>query len=314
MTTTLTATTTPATGTPRGPRGLVWAVLRVHRTALVFWGLTLTAATAGLIWMHTIADDARRGNVPCAEPAHDGLPSCASVEAITVDGLYSDGIALVTTALCYVILPVAAWAGGALIGRELESGTARLAWTQSVTPARWLAAKLAVPAALLTAGTGAVLLLNLWARTDDNPNLVGDWYGPDQFSGIGPVAVAYALAGLALGTLAGLLLRRTLPAAGVGFAAALLLHTVLERYREDLWPTVTRSEKGEFELPRSAWQQDGDITWGRHPGEGTPLSTSATFHPQSHFWPLQYVETGIVLVVAAAATLAAFRLLRRRMP
>lgn len=314
MTTALTAATAPATRIPRGPSGLVWAVLRVHRTALVFWGLALTAATACLAWMYAIADDARRGNVPCAEPAQDGYPSCASVEAITIDGFYSEGIALVTTALCYVIFPVAAWAGGSLIGRELENGTAQLAWTQSVTPTRWLAAKLAVPAALLTAGTGAVLLLNIWARTDDNPNLVGDWYGPDQFAGIGPVAVAYALAGLALGTLAGLLLRRALPAAGAGFTAALLLHIVLERYREHLWPTVTRSEQGEFELPRSAWQQGWDITWGRHPGEGTPLSTSATFHPRSHFWPLQLVETGLLLGVAALATAAAFWLLRRRTP
>ncbi|WP_369170376.1 hypothetical protein AB5J49_22230 [Streptomyces sp. R28] len=303
MTTALTAVTAPAARTRRGPSGLVWAVLRVHRTALIFWGLSLTAATAGLIWLYAIADDARRGNVPCAEPAHDGLPSCASVEAITADDLYSNGIALVTTALCYVILPVAAWAGGALIGRELENGTARLAWTQSVSPTRWLAAKLAVPAVLLTAGTGTVLLLNIWARTDDNPNLVGDWYGPDQFAGIGPVAVAYALAGLALGALAGLLLGRALPAAGVGFGAALLLHTVLERYRGDLWPKVIRADAGGFELPRSVWQ----MSW-----PGPTRATRATYHPQSHFWPLQYVETGILLAVAAVATLAAFRLLRRR--
>jgi len=36
------------------------------------------------------------------------------------------------------------------------------------------------------------------------------------------------------------------------------------------------------------------------------------YHPASHFWPLQLVETGIVLALAAAAVLAAFRLLRRR--
>jgi hypothetical protein len=35
-------------------------------------------------------------------------------------------------------------------------------------------------------------------------------------------------------------------------------------------------------------------------------------HPASHFWPLQLVETGIVLAVAALATAAAFALLRRR--
>ena len=312
--TTLSVTAAPATRVPRGPRGLVWVVLRTHRTALIFWSLALIAATAVLVWMYAIGDEARPAYGGCAEPPTDGLPSCAAIDAITADDIYANGIALVTTALSYVIFPVAAWAGGALTGRELESGTARLAWSQSVTPVRWLATKLAVPAALLTAGTVAVLLLNIWARGDDNPNLVGDWYGPDQFAGTGPVAVAYALAGLALGALAGLLLRRALPAAGVGLAAALLLYNTLDLYRDKLWPTVTRTEKGEFELPRSAWQVHWDATWGRYPGEETPLSTSATYHPQSHFWPLQYVETGILLAVAAAATAAAFWVLRRRTP
>ncbi|MEV7190656.1 hypothetical protein AB0N81_02450 [Streptomyces sp. NPDC093510] len=35
------------------------------------------------------------------------------------------------------------------------------------------------------------------------------------------------------------------------------------------------------------------------------------FHPSSRFWPLQLVETGLLLVLAAAVTYAAFRLLRR---
>jgi hypothetical protein len=309
MTTALAATAKSPTRVARGPRGLIWAVSRAHRTALVFWGLALAAATAFLIWMYAIADDARRGNVACSEPARGGYPSCASVEAITVDDLYSDGIGLITAALSYVIFPVAAWAGGALIGRELENGTAQLAWTQSVTPTRWLAAKLAVPAALLTAGTGGIVLLNIWARGDDDPNLVGDWYYPDVFIGTGLTAVAYPLAGLALGALAGLLWRRTLPAAGVGLVAALVLYNVLERSREALWPTVTRSGPEGFELGRSAWQ----LAWDRT-GEEDAVTAHATFHPQSHFWPLQYVETGILLAVAAAATVAAFAVLRRRTP
>ncbi|NUS28437.1 MAG: ABC transporter permease, partial [Streptomyces sp.] len=38
----------------------------------------------------------------------------------------------------------------------------------------------------------------------------------------------------------------------------------------------------------------------------------AEYHPASHFWPLQLIETGILLAVAAAATIAAFLMLRRR--
>ncbi|WP_328426579.1 hypothetical protein [Streptomyces sp. NBC_00443] len=309
MTTALTATTAPADRTPRGPRGLVWTVLRVHRTALVFWALALLGATAVLIWMYAIGDEARKGDVPCATPAREGYPGCASVESITVDDVYISWIGLVANALTYAIWPVAAWAGGALIGRELESGTARLAWSQSVTPTRWLAAKLAVPAVLLAAGTGGLVLLNNWARGDGDPDLVGDWYNADAFVGTGPATVGYTLAGLALGALAGLLLRRALAGAGVGLLAALVLCGVLERFREDLWPAVTRTATGRLEMPRSALVTGRDertMDGVRH--------IRVTYHPESHYWPIQYVETGILLAVAAAATLAAFWLLRRRTP
>ncbi|MFJ7338357.1 hypothetical protein ACIQUU_34635 [Streptomyces sp. NPDC101116] len=299
----------PATrpGPHRG--GLLRAVARTHRTALVLSLAALAAATAALILLHALGDEARAGMSACATPPTDRLPSCAAVEAISADETYANGIAVLATALSWVMFPVAAWAGGALVGRELESGTAGLAWTQSVGPLRWLAVKLAAPAALLTAGTGTLVLLNRWARGDGDPDLVGDWYYPDAFVSTGPVAVAYALAGLALGALAGLVWRRALPATGVALAAALLVHSLLERHREDLWPAVTRTEAGTLELPRSAFQ----VAWQDAPRHGVTL-TRATFHPESHFWPLQYVETGLLLAVAAAATAAAFLVLSRRLP
>ncbi|MFJ4282878.1 hypothetical protein [Streptomyces massasporeus] len=304
----MTALATAAASGTR-PGGVLRAVGRTHRTALVLSLVALAAAAVALIWLHSFGDEARAGVSACATPPTDGLPSCAAVDAITADGTYRDGMSALATALSWVMFPVAAWAGGALIGRELENGTAQLAWTQSVTPARWLAVKLAAPAALLTAGTGGLLLLNDWARGDGDPDLVGDWYYPDAFVSTGPVAVAYALAGLALGALAGLVWRRALPAAGVALAASLLLHGVLERYRENLWPTVTRTAAGTLELPRSAFQ----VTWPDPTRHGARLS-SVTFHPESHFWPLQLVETGLLLAVAGTATAAAFLLLARRLP
>ncbi|MEV5434891.1 hypothetical protein AB0K80_02485 [Streptomyces sp. NPDC052682] len=316
--TALAATAAPAPRRTPEARGLLRAVLRLHRTALTLWGLALAAGAAGLLWLHSLGDEARRGVAACATPPTGRLRSCAAVEAIIADTTYANGLALVTTALSYVILPVAAWAGAALVGRELEQGTAQLAWTQSVSPARWLAAKLAVPAALLSAGTGGLVLLTVWARGDGDPDLVGDWYQPDVFVGTGPTAVAHALAGLALGALAGLLWRRALPAAAAACAAVLLLCTLLERCRADLWPPVTRTGTGDPDLPRSAFQvswdtTSEDVTWDNALGHGSGRTT-ATFHPPSHFWPLQYVETGILLAVAAAATAGAFLLLRRRTP
>ncbi|MEV0173009.1 hypothetical protein AB0I00_18065 [Streptomyces sp. NPDC050803] len=296
--TAVTAAAVPTARTAPRPRGLLWAVLRLHRAALVLWGLALAAVTAYLIYLASLTDEAARGLSACADPATDRLPSCASVDAITADQTYSEGIGLVTGVIAYLMFPVAAWAGAALIGRELENGTARLAWTQSVTPVRWLAVKLAVPAVLLAVGTSAAVLLHVWARGNDDPNLVNEWYFPDSFVGTGPTAVAYALAGLALGALAGMLLGRALPAAGTAVLACLALYNLLEAHREDLWSTVTRDKAG-WEIPRSAMQVSS-------------TQTEVTLHPQSHFWPLQYVESGLLLGITAVAVAACFFLLRRR--
>ncbi|GGY28389.1 hypothetical protein [Streptomyces djakartensis] len=305
----LASAATPLTRPAPRPGGLLRTVARTHRPALVLSALALAATTVALVWLHGLGGEARAGDSACATPPTDRLPSCAAVEAITADETYANGLAVIATVLSYAVFPVAAWAGGALIGRELENGTAQLAWTQSVGPARWLAAKLAVPAALLTAGTSGTVLLNVWARGDGDPDLAGDWYYPDVFVSTGPVAVAYPLAGLAFGALAGLVWRRALPAAGMGLAASLLLHTLLERHREELWPAVTRVAAGSIELPRSAFQ----VSWDTATPNGVHI-TRATFHPQSHYWPLQYVETGLLLAVAAAATATAFALLARRLP
>ncbi|MEW2397887.1 hypothetical protein [Streptomyces sp. NPDC046862] len=290
----------PSSRAPRGPRGLLWTVLRLHRTALILWALASAAIAGYLIRLHALGDEARAGMSVCGSPG-TGLPLCSTVNAITADMTYTGGMSLMATAVTYLVFPVAAWAGASLIGRELETGTAELAWTQSVTPTRWLAAKLAVPAVLIASGTGVLVLLHDWARLDGDPNLTGDWYYPDVFLATGPAAVAYALAGLALGALAGMLTRRALPAAGLGFSASLVLYLVLDHYREDLRPVVTRMNPVTPELPRSAWQTDSELG-----------SLTTTFHPQSHRWPLHLMETGIVLAVAVTATVAAFALLRDR--
>ncbi|MFF6999463.1 hypothetical protein ACFY93_31615 [Streptomyces sp. NPDC008313] len=322
----------PRLPAPVRPSGPTWAVLRLHRTALVLWGLALLAAVVALVWMYAIGDEARRGTAACGYPSTT-LPGCTAREAITADETYSATLAFVGTALSYLILPVAAWAGGALVAHELESGTARLAWTQAMTPTRWLASRLALPAALLTAGTTAVVLLVVRAQQDGDPNLVGDWYAPDVFVSTGPVAVAHVLAGLALGALAGLLTRRTLTGAGLALAAALLLHNALEWFRASLWPATTVTGPHALDLPRSVQQlENGAVTAGgerigddmacvgsdsaadlRRCKARTGLTDFwATYHPKSDFWPLQLTETAVVLGVAALATAAAFTLLRRR--
>ncbi|MFJ7338356.1 ABC transporter permease [Streptomyces sp. NPDC101116] len=321
---------TPAVPGRSPSRGLVLAMLRLHRSALLFWlGLVVVAAGALLWAMGPGADaawteyadtgcDLSRPNLGC------DIPGPASSR-------YQTAVAVGTGLVRLLPLLIGAWAGGALIGRELENGTAQLAWTQSVGPLRWLTAKLAVPALLLVAGTLTLTLLHrmLWSSDRAPLGVMGwrAWYDDGTFEINGTIAAAQALAALALGVLVGLLLRRTLPALGVAVLAVVSLVYVIDELRPHLWPvkTVVRGLDEGTAGSDSMIVETGALSasGARVPipacsGEpGCEARTGIThyyadYHPASHFWPLQLMETGLLLTVAALAAATAFVLLRRR--
>lgn len=99
--------------------------------------------------------------------------------------------------------------GAPLVARELETGTYRLAWTQSVTRTRWLAMKVAV---ILVASMAVAGLLSLMSTLWNSPHDKVELNAFSTFDARDIVPIGYAAFGLALGVTAGLLIRRTLPA------------------------------------------------------------------------------------------------------
>jgi hypothetical protein len=115
--------------------------------------------------------------------------------------------------------------GAPLIAREVEAGTYRLAWTQSVTRARWIATRLTL-VTLVTAVLVGLLTtaVTWWQRPLDLVN------GPlwNHFEQRDVVPVAFAVFAVALGALLGAFVRRTLVAmagAIVGYFGVLYLVT-----------------------------------------------------------------------------------------
>ncbi|WDF39320.1 ABC transporter permease [Streptomyces sp. T12] len=320
---------TAATPT-RGPRGLLWAMLRLHRSALWFWVMLVAVGAGVLLWAYGPGADAawaelRKAGCDAVSP---GDLTC-DTGAGAAYGRYDAAIALGSGVLALAPFLTAAWAGAALIGRELESGTAQLAWTQSVSPARWLAAKLAVPATLLVSGTLLLTLLHRMVFSADGAlRLAGGsraWYQGATFEANGTLATAYALLGLAVGVLAGLLQRRALAALGTAVVGLAILAAALGALRPYLWPVETLTDKNEYPEYIGMVVGEGALTstGARVPdpicvdnakclAEHDIVGFYRDYHPASHFWPLQLVETGIVLAVAALAVLLAFRLLNRR--
>jgi hypothetical protein len=131
--------------------------------------------------------------------------------------------------------------GAPLIAREFETGTFRLAWTQTVTRKRWLAVKLGVVGLAAMAFGGLVTwMANWWASPLDAVNQ--NRFSVAQFDYHGVAPIGYAAFAFALGATAGVLLRRTVPAMAAtlaGFAVARI--AVTEWVRPNFAPPAHES-------------------------------------------------------------------------
>jgi hypothetical protein len=125
--------------------------------------------------------------------------------------------------------------GAPVVARELETGTAALAWNQSVTRTRWLAVKLIAGALTAMAVTEALSLMQTWwavpisqAVTDGASIGVGQSrFAQLNFASHGITPIGYAAFAFVLGIAAGALIRRTLPAMAVTLAVFAALQVAM---------------------------------------------------------------------------------------
>jgi hypothetical protein len=212
---------------------------------------------------------------------------------------------------------------------ELEQGTDRLAWTQSISRRRWLLTKLGMMVAgLVVASALLTVLLTWWRQPLDD--LQGR-FEENAFSFEGIVPYAYVLLGAARALAAGVVLRRGAAAfafAMGGFFAARFF--VTDRLRPHFMdPLVKRVDPPLNGSLHDAWIIDGPSLVDRNgnppsrglisqcvgPGakpEGGPvplahdcleklgLYTRVEYHPASRFWTFQWIEAALYLGLAAA--------------
>lgn len=109
---------------------------------------------------------------------------------------------------------IGAFWGAPLITREIDAGTLRLAWTQGVTRARWLAVKLGLAGLASVAAAGLLsLMVTWWADPVDGLDPYGmSRLQPAMFGTRGIVPAGYAAFAFVLGVTAGLLIRNTVGA------------------------------------------------------------------------------------------------------
>src|SRR4051794_30201506 len=295
---------------------MIWVGWRQQRTETLITAALLAALAAVLVPTGlTIASafhDA--GLATCVGHAEDGSGSCSA--AIQAFGArfanLSDLLAWATLVPGVIGILLAA-----PFVLQLEQRTHRLDWTQSITRGRWIAGKLGLAIATALVAAAAFTLLITWWRA---PFVRLDGrLGNSIYDSEGTVVAGYALFALGLALAVGAVWRRAVPALFVAFAgyfaARLFVDTWLrERLVSPL--TTTFSAKGSGPDLSRAW------VLSEHPVDakghiiefiGCPRDAGAcrvqpgaidhvqaVYHPASHFWSLQLIETGLFAGVALA--------------
>jgi ABC-type transport system involved in multi-copper enzyme maturation permease subunit len=209
--------------------------------------------------------------------------------------------------------------GGSLIARELEYGTWRLAWSQTVPRTRWLAVQLALVTGGLIVLGAAITAVITWYRAPMDQLTGHLQHNSYDYEGL--VLTAYILCAFGFAVLAGLLIRRSIPAMVVAFIPWLAIRLVVEFvFRPHFMTPVTGQITAN--CLQSAGPPPSGCGYGissvpqitGHIGDWV-LSTNGnlvTYQPSDRFWPFQFIEAGIFVALTAAALGTTIWLLHRR--
>jgi hypothetical protein len=328
--------------------GVTW---RQHRTALAAVAVLLGALAVWLWIAGTSVHHAYTAVTTC-RPA--GSPDCQDLAA-AFNGTW-DNMSIPAVLLQVLPALIGAFVGAPVLGRELETGTFRFAWTQGFGRWRWALAKLVPLALLLAAATCAFGLLVSWCYQpfsgagNQDLGIYGNSALVTVFSLRAVTFPAWTVAAFAVGVLAGMLIRRVVPAivatlvvyAGLAVTAAAFL-------REHYLPPLVTSDQN---VPGTAWTvgqwwtKDGRFAFAGNPpdsllnqcvfpqtgapgkggGGGAPSSVSpyaqclaphgyaqwTSYQPASRFWPFQWIEGGWLLVLSVLLIAVAVWLVQRR--
>jgi hypothetical protein len=326
-------------------RRMAWVIWRQHRIAL---GGAAVALGALAVYVWILGLQLHHAYV-AATTCNPALPSCAD---LVTNFNFMNHVLVGGYTLQLVPPLIGAFIGAPVLARELETGTFRYAWTQGFGRWRWTLAKLVALAVVVTVAAGAISMLFSWyyqpylatghqalALSEESP------FSSALFDLRGVAFAAWTLVAFAIGGLAGLFIRRVVPAIVASLAAyaalALVAANLLRQHY--LTPLVT----SKVNVPSSAWifsqwwTKNGKFAffgWRDAPHDLVqqcvsvpvgPLGKTApstlaqcfaqhgytqltTYQPASRFWAFQWIEGAWLLALAALLIAVTVWLVRRR--
>ena len=322
-------------------RRMAWVTWRQHRAAL--GGVAaLLGVLAVYLWLSGLQLHHAYAAATACRPA--GSYTCQNM-LDDFNNSYGSTSELMAGLLQAVPALIGAFVGAPVLGRELETGTFRYTWTQGFGRRRWALAKLLPLAIVVAAAAGAFSVLFSWyfqpflAEGNQSP------LAPSVFGLRGVAFAAWTLAAFAIGALAGILIRRVVPAiaatlaayTGLALAAGMLLR---QHYLAPLVAGNFFNAPGSAWIVSQWWTRNGQFAFaGYWPpqiiqhqdcppsmfGSGGPslgaleqcftkhgYTQWTSYQPVSRFWPFQWIESGWLLALSVLLIAATAWLVRRR--
>ena len=327
---------------------MVWVTWRQHRFALggaaVFLGaLAVYVWTAGLQLHHAYAT---------ATTCNPTSAACGDlIQRLDTDFNFANHLLVGGYVLQIVPALIGAFVGAPVLARELETGTFRYAWTQGFGRWRWTLAKLVLLAVAVTAAAGAISVLFSWyyqpyLATGNPARSLPELspFSPPLFDLRGVTFAVWTLTAFAIGVLAGVIIRRVVPAIVATLAAytglALVAANLLRPHY--MTPLLSRGTN----VPGSAWTfsqwwaKGGKFafsSWRDAPASllrqcasipkgplGKPSSTTLSscfsqhgytqltrYQPAGRFWAFQWIESSWLLALSAVLIAVTVWMVRR---
>jgi hypothetical protein len=321
----MTAATVPAGRSPRQGRPggavpwrqLMQVTLRQHRAALL-WAIVAGAAVAIAL-------------VATGLQLHSLGPSWLGKTRASVDEPTDFVLVL---QLCPVVAGM--FIGAPLLPREIEHGTAKLAWTQAASRSRWLLAQVLPVAALLALAAVGLGTAFSWWQSPIRPAFAffGPW-SPEYFNLTPLLLPGWAVFGFALGVFFGAVTRRTLAAMAATLVCyGALLYEVAYSWRmhylAPLSRALTLSFSGNTYQAGGYWGPDQPVQMSQSlgfrdgrllPGNYYPpdswlrahhIVMWVSYQPDSRYYPFQLIELGWLTAASVILIAATIYLTRRR--
>lgn len=312
---------------------MMWLTWRQHRgEAFVIVGVLAALAALLIVTGHDIAAlYSQLGVGACA--AHPDQPSCGTIIAAfqdTVNNRYGPLFPAFTFLKLAPAL-VGMLVGAPLVARELEYGTHRLVWTQSVTRRRWVSVKLGLVLGGCLLVVAILTALVVWWRGPFDA--LGGHIDAQAFDLEGLVPLAYMAFALALAIAAGTLLRKSIPAMAVTVGGFFVIRLLVELFARPYYlpPSILKWDPllanpstpiqdwivyDGFMDPHGSRVGLGQVLGDCH-ANGAPVSWQPgslftqcihahgwlgyiVYQPADRFWLFQGIESAIFLGVATA--------------